>query len=84
MLEASLFATLGFTGRRRSNEDLLLLKETLLRFSNVLYVVRQWRMGERMNSYYSLLFRWGEFVPAKKDTAGKGAAPQSICVFVTL
>jgi hypothetical protein len=38
MLEASLFATLGFTGRRGSNEDLLLLKETLLRFSNVLYV----------------------------------------------
>lgn len=38
ILEASLFATLGFTGRRGSNEDLLLLKEMLLRFSNVLYV----------------------------------------------
>ena len=45
MLEAYLFATLRFTGRRRPNEDLLLLKERLLRFSNVLYVVRQWRMG---------------------------------------
>ena len=34
MLEASLFATLGFTGRRESNQDLLLLKETFC----ILYV----------------------------------------------